>query len=89
MGKYWRDEIADGFTKTGVRLRFLLSCMGGVFVMTPCVWNEYLNREFCHAVNISYCIQFIFHRNAGSSCSNGRQWRWRNYSRRADGPYHI
>ncbi|HGW6891676.1 TPA: phage tail fiber C-terminal domain-containing protein, partial [Escherichia coli] len=51
--------------------------------------DEVLNREFCHAVNISYCIQFIFHRNAGSSCSNGRQWRWRNYSRRADGPYHI
>ncbi|EFI3520640.1 hypothetical protein GY481_005333 [Escherichia coli] len=29
-GKYWRDEIADGFTKTGVRLRFLLSCQGDV-----------------------------------------------------------
>ncbi|EFI3908122.1 hypothetical protein HH643_004936 [Escherichia coli] len=29
MGKYWRDEIADSFTKTGVRLHFTTSTGGG------------------------------------------------------------
>ncbi|EDU85078.1 hypothetical protein ECDEC3F_2231 [Escherichia coli DEC3F] len=39
MGKYWRDEIADGFTKTGVLLWFLLSRMGDVCY-------SYLSLEF-------------------------------------------
>ncbi len=30
VGKYWRDEVTRQLHKTGVRLRFLLSCHGDV-----------------------------------------------------------